>query len=79
MVRTQKLNELAKEPTQEDAYWIKGQGCQPYSEKDQKKPLTPWWDESYEFLQPGKHINLVVDKSSFVDIPEEFKELRRSR
>lgn len=75
-----KLNELAGGPGEEDKPWIKRQGCQPYSENDRKKKKTvhePWWDENYRFLQPGKHISLVVEKSSFIDIPEEFKELRR--
>jgi len=76
-----KLNELAKEPSKKDARWIKRQGCQPYSEKDKekdKKPHSPWWDSSYKFLQPGKHMNFVVDPSSFIKIPETFNKLRRS-
>ena len=75
-----KLNELAGKP-KENKLWIKGEGCQPYSENDRKKKKTihvPWWDENYKFLQLGENINLVIASSCFSKIPEEFRELRRS-
>lgn len=76
-----KLNELAGGPEEKDKPWIKGQGCKPYlmSNAEKKEDFhTPWWNGNYKFLHPGKHIDLVINPSSFVNIPKEFKKLHRS-
>ncbi|MFC1782703.1 class I SAM-dependent DNA methyltransferase [Planctomycetota bacterium] len=75
-----KLNDLAEEPEKEKR-WIKGQGCQPYTETDKerkRKIYLPWWDEDYEFLSIENLMNPVVNQEDFIEIPAKFQKLRRS-
>ncbi len=69
----------ALNPRLRNKCWIIKRGCESYSENDRgegKKIHRPWWDENYKFLPPGKQINFVVGPSSFVEVPEKFRELR---
>ena len=77
-----KLNQITERPKKKQGKpFIKGQGCQPYTETDAKrkhKMFKPWWGKSLKFLEPGEHLNLVVSSQDFVSIPPEFDHLRRS-
>ena len=74
------LEELAGK-LEEDKRWVKGQGCQPYSETDRshkRKIYYPWWDSTYKFLSAKNDLDLVMVSSDGTEIPSEFLELRRS-
>ena len=75
-----KLKNLIGKPSSGKTF-ILGRGGEPYRKNDEEKeakPHEPWWDEQLQFIPSLSDANLIINPNSFIDIPTEFKKLRRS-